>query len=229
MSAGVATQSHETGSPTRREAVFGSLGIAYDERVLEPRPWTTCQSRWAAELLRHAPEGPVLELCSGAGHIGLLTVSFAPRDLVMVDADETACAYARENAAANSRAGRVEVRHARLEEAVEPHERFAGIIADPPWVSSDDVTRFPQDPRTAIDGGPDGLALAWACLDVVARHLEDGGFALLQLGTEEQADQVRLRLARSAELNLEVVAVRSYGEHGVVVHVGRRGAGGFLG
>ena len=67
------------------EIDFGGLSIRYDERVLEPRPWTTSQSRWAAELLRDTPPGPLLELCAGAGHIGLLAVAYQPRDLVMVD------------------------------------------------------------------------------------------------------------------------------------------------
>ena len=32
---------------------FGSLRIAYDERLLEPRDWTTAQSYWAADLIAH--------------------------------------------------------------------------------------------------------------------------------------------------------------------------------
>ena len=64
---------------------FGGLRIEYDARVLAPRAWTAAQSRWAAELIRTAPPGPVLELCAGAGHIGLLAVTLAPRPLVCVD------------------------------------------------------------------------------------------------------------------------------------------------
>ena len=33
---------------------FGSLTISYDDRVLEPRPWTADQSHWAAEILAEA-------------------------------------------------------------------------------------------------------------------------------------------------------------------------------
>ena len=60
---------------------FGGLTIAYDDRVLRPREWTTAQSDWAAELMVTAPGGPVLELCSGAGHIGLLAVAASGRRL----------------------------------------------------------------------------------------------------------------------------------------------------
>ena len=70
---------------------FGPLTIAFDERVLRPREWTAAQSAWAADLMTSAPDGPVLELCSGAGHIGLLAVLLSSRPLVCVDASSVAC------------------------------------------------------------------------------------------------------------------------------------------
>jgi release factor glutamine methyltransferase len=176
---------------------FGPLRIAFDDRVLRPRAWTTAQSEWAAELLENAPAGPVLELCAGAGHIGLLAVLRASRRLVCVDVNPVACAYTARNAAAAGLADRVEVREGRMDEVVSDHERFALVIADPPWVPRADVDRYPADPRLAIDGGEDGLDLAWTCLEVAARHLRPGGSLLLQLGTVEQVDALRDRLRES--------------------------------
>lgn len=168
--------------------VFGGLSIDFDHRVLRPREWTAAQSAWAAELMTHAPAGPVLELCSGAGHIGLLAVAGNDRRLVCVDANPVACDYARSNAAAAGLADRVEVREGRLESAVDDDERFSVVIADPPWVPHSRTTDFPEDPLSAIDGGDDGLDVARACLAVVAAHLAPGGAAILQLGTTVQAD-----------------------------------------
>ena len=170
------------------EMDFGRLRIAYDGRVLEPRPWTAAQSAWAGEILPTAPPGSVLELCSGAGQIGLLAVADSDRQLVCVDLNPVACDYARVNAGAAGMEDRVGVREARLESALEPDERFPVIIADPPWVPGALTSQFPEDPLSAIDGGHDGLDVARACLDVVDAHLADGGVAVLQLGTEAQAD-----------------------------------------
>lgn len=68
---------------------FCGLVISYDERVLEPRPWTADQSRWAADLIVASPPGEVLELCCGAGQIGLLATALTPvgsrRKLVAID------------------------------------------------------------------------------------------------------------------------------------------------
>lgn len=169
---------------------FGGLTIAYDERVLAPRQWTTTQSYWAAELLRAGPTGRVLELCTGAGHIGLLAVAIEPRDLVMVDVNPHACQLARRNAAHNGLVASVEVRHGDLQDVIRADEKFVGVIADPPWVPSTGLGQFPDDPALAIDGGEDGLDLARSCLEVMARHLTPGGWGILQLGTEAQAEHV---------------------------------------
>ena len=107
----------ETAPIESRFIDFEGLRIEYDDRVLAPRPWTAAQSQWAAELIRMAPPGPVLELCAGAGHIGLLAVSLAPRMIVCVDADRAACGYLRRNAAL---AGvRADVREGRMDAVLE--------------------------------------------------------------------------------------------------------------
>jgi methylase of polypeptide subunit release factors len=167
---------------------FGGLRIRYDARVLEPRPWTAAQSAWAAELLPGLPPGPVLELCAGAGQIGLLAVAGTDRRLVCVDACPVACAYARSNAADAGMGGRVEVREGRMQDVLADGELFPLVIADPPWVRRSDVGRYPEDPRTAIDGGLDGMDVAQACVDVAWQHVAPGGTLLLQLGTAGQVD-----------------------------------------
>jgi release factor glutamine methyltransferase len=194
---------------------FGSLAIAFDERVLRPRPWTTAQSHWAAELLESAPAGPVLELCAGAGHIGLLAVAGSDRALVCVDVSPVACGHARRNAEANGLGDRVEVREGPMDEVVRDSERFALVVADPPWVRRTEIDRYPDDPVVAIDGGEDGLDLARLCLDVARRHLRPGGTVLLQIGTLDQADALRAELA---EDELRLVEVREC-ERGVVVRL----------
>ena len=99
-------------------------------------------------------------------------------------------------------------------------EEFAVIVADPPWVRTADVSRFPEDPVTAIDGGDDGLDLARTCLDVVNRHLVVGGSALLQVGPLDQAQRVAALVAPYD--GLDVVDVRGY-ERGALLRIDRGG------
>nr|WP_277602220.1 class I SAM-dependent methyltransferase [Nocardioides sp. KC13] len=167
------------------------------------------------------PDGPMLELCSGAGQIGLLAAAMVGRRLVCVDADPAACAFTRANAERAGLAHLVDVREGSMDHALDPHERFVLVIADPPWVPTAQVRRYPEDPRTAIDGGADGMLVATTCLDTTARHLSPGGAAVLQLGTTDQADRVR-QLVEGSDLSVQ--EVRGWPGEGVLVHLARAAA-----
>ncbi len=201
-----------------QSCTFGHLGIAFDNRVLRPRAWTALQSSWAAEVLEstdaQAGERRILELCAGVGHIGLLAASLAQATLVCVDIDPHACELARLNADAAQMRDHVEVRCLPLEESLVEGETFDVVVADPPWVPREEVSMFPEDPLLAIDGGPDGLDLARACLTTAGRALRGGGTMLVQLGTEAQADRLRDE-AGEAWLSAEV----RRGARGVVLRL----------
>jgi len=209
---------------------FGGLEIHWDRRVLEPRPWTAEQSRWAAELAAECPDGPILELCCGAGQIGLLAARLSGRELVQVDRSEVAAAYARRNAEA---AGvRTEVRVSDLHNALGTDEQFPLVIADPPWLPTARVREFPEDPLPAVDGGRDGVDVISRCLEIALPHLAPSGRLVLQVGTPEQVDYVRNTLAaidltgqgnRTAH---EVTEVRDHRPDGLLVQVAPVGAPG---
>lgn len=193
---------------------FAGLTVLHDSQVLAPRAWTVAQSTWSADLLRSAPAGPVLELCAGVGHIGLAAVAEGRRELVMVDLNPVACDFARRNAGAALMSHRVEVREGAMDEVVHPGEKYALIIADPPWVPSEGIGEFPDDPTLAIDGGPDGLDVARTCCAVVGAHLAEGGSAVMQLGSRAQAAAIAEHLEVTS--TLRVRETRSY-EGGVLV------------
>jgi release factor glutamine methyltransferase len=207
-----------TSGPDGRVHDFGGLSIRYDDRVLAPRDWTTAQSHWAAELIPASPPGPVLELCSGVGHIGLLAVHEAPppRPLVCVDANPAACDLVRENARVNRL--RVDVREGPMDVVLHPAEQFSVIIADPPWVERALVGRYPEDPVSAIDGGPDGLDLVRLCLSVIAAHLMPTGSSVLQAGPTQVAAVTQLVLEQD---ELKVIEVREFAD-GSLVRLDRR-------
>ena len=220
----VTTIPPELGEPTEQSIVFGHLPIVFDDRLLRPRPWTVAQSRWAAELLRTMP-GParVLELCAGAGHIGLLAMEMAgsvadQHHLTAVDVNPVACEYTRRNAEAAGMSSRVDVREGRIDDVLAPDERFDLVIADPPWVSRDETGRFPDDPLIAIDGGSDGLDVVWSCLRAGEQHLVPGGSVVLQLGSVEQVHRVHDHL-RSTGSGLMVESSRFFGARGALVRL----------
>lgn len=195
---------------------YGPLEIAYDSRVLTPRDWTRQQSTWAADLMQELPDGPILELCTGAGHIGLLAAHLSGRRAVLVDMEPTACHYARLNAETAGLGDLVEVREAPAEVALRPGEKFTCILVDPPWVPTDEIGRFPEDPRLAIDGGEDGLDVIRGMLNVVVGALLPRGIALVQLGTSDQVEKLHAWLATPESPSLTITEVRVHGDRGVV-------------
>ena len=205
-------------APTWKQV--GSLVVEFDDTVLEPRPWTARQAEWAAELSPGLPDGPLLELCSGAGHIGLLAARLTGRDAVLVDASEAACAFAESNAGQVRADGpEIAVRHGLMVEVLGDDEAFPLVLADPPYIPSDQVSVFPEDPTLAIDGGTDGLAIARECLAVAGRHLVAGGALVLQLRDVEQA---RLLASESETVGLTGGEVREETGHGALLLL-RRG------
>ncbi|MEN8707854.1 release factor glutamine methyltransferase [Nocardioides marinisabuli] len=203
---------------TVQQMTFGPLTITYDDSVLEPRPWTRAQSLWARELLDDAPAGRVLELCAGVGHIGLLAVHGTDRSIACVDLSPRACELLGANAAANAMAGQVEVVHSDLARLPLDEERFALVVADPPWVPTADIGRYPADPALAIDGGPQGLDVARACVRAAGACLVAGGTLVLQVGTPEQAAALAPDLEAAGLATAEVRAL----ERGTLVRADRR-------
>lgn len=164
------------------------------------------QSEWAAELSPTLPEGPILELCAGAGQIGLAAAAMTGRALVQIDSNPSACEHARANASAAGLEGRVQVHCSDLADVPTAGASHPLVLADPPYLPSDLVRRHPEDPRPAIDGGPDGLAVTRACVSVIAAVLPVAGAALLQLFGAGQGASLATQLPDG----LHVVEIRSH-------------------
>jgi release factor glutamine methyltransferase len=203
----------------RRYASIGGLSIAYDDRVLRPRAWTILQAEWAAEIAR-SRSGPILELFAGVGHIGLVAARLAGRPLIQVDVDPVACGFAVENAWRAGMAHCVSVRCCANEHAVGEGERFSVVISDPPYLRSDEVAGH-DDPRGAVDGGPDGLGPARRSLHQIARRLPPGSIVLLQLRGDRQVRQLTGEQLRQ----FEVKGIRSDGPERAVVRLDLVGDG----
>ncbi len=170
--------------------------------MLRPRPWTLAQSEWAAELVG---DGDLLELGSGAGHIGLAAAALTGARLVQVDRDPAACRWSAQNAVANGLAGQVEQRCGLTTEVLVPGERFSVVIADPPYVPTADVALYPEDPLGAIDGGPDGLDGVRAFLVGLREHVAAEGGVVLQVRGAAQAE-------RLSDPRFVIEEVRTYGD-----------------
>jgi release factor glutamine methyltransferase len=189
---------------------FYGLAFAVDRRALIPRPETERLVEQAeAEIRRRlpsarAPGDPrlrVIDVGTGSGAIAVsLAVSLRRLgatdavDLLAVDLSEDALELARENAVGHA-VGDVVVFERRdlLAGPVGPADGrppFDLVLANLPYVRHDALDGLPIatsfEPREALDGGSDGLAIIERLLGQLPESLAEGGLALLEIGADQE-------------------------------------------
>ena len=188
---------------------FHGLAIATDARALIPRPETELlvDEAIAAVVARltTAPRSPgspplrVADIGTGTGAIAVALLSALRKrhmdqhvTVVAVDLWPEALDLARENAVGHGVADRMLFREADLVPVGDaPYEV---ICANLPYVTTDALPELARDlgfePRSALDGGADGLDVIRRLLERLPSVLESGGVALLEIGAD-QADGIR--------------------------------------
>ncbi len=178
---------------------FFGLTLRVDRRVMIPRPETEVLVERALACARALERDQVLiaDLGTGSGCIAVALAHALPQArFYATDISPEAGEVAREN----FRRYGLEERVIFLEGdlcTVLP-ERVDLLVSNPPYTVWEDlpvgITAY--EPRLALDGGPDGLAVYRRLLPQVPEYVRPGGFVLLELG-DGQAQEV-LVLAQEA-------------------------------
>jgi release factor glutamine methyltransferase len=110
--------------------------------------------------------------------------------LLATDASSDALGLARENAVGHAVADVIEFVEADLLPPAPDHGGPIDVVlANLPYVRSDAIAGLPVaasfEPSMALDGGPDGLAVARRLLGLLPRALADDGVALLEIGADQ--------------------------------------------
>ncbi len=202
---------------------FRGLRIRLSDDVLVPRPETEMLAEWALDLLPPPRPGVrplAVDLGTGSGCVACALAAERPDlDVLATDCSPAAAAVARANAAALGLGARVRVVVADLLEGV--GARGADLVtSNPPYLPSalvpslePEVAR--HEPRAALDGGPDGLALIRRIVATARGALGPAGMLVLETAGGPQA-------ARVADL------VREAGYRDVATRADLAGVGRFV-
>lgn len=166
---------------------FWSLELAVDARVLVPRPETELLVELALARLKGLEAPRVVDVGTGSGCIALSLARERPDAVITaVDASQGALAVAQKNAQTLDL--KVEFRQSNLLSAVPgPLEM---VVSNPPYIASAEVDQLMPDvaryePRLALDGGPDGLALIRPLIDQAATRLVPEGWLAFEFGHDQ--------------------------------------------
>lgn len=169
---------------------FYGLDMEVTSDVLIPRPETETLVELA---LAHRSEN-VIDVGTGSGCIAVALAANLPTvAIVAIDVSRPALSVARRNAERHGVADRIEfVVGDVLNGAPDVVDL---IVSNPPYVSDDEWASLPpairrHEPRVALDGGADGLAVIRKLLSQSRSVLGPGGALLIEIGAN-QSDDVR--------------------------------------
>jgi release factor glutamine methyltransferase len=190
-------------------AEFCGLRIIVEPEVFVPRRRSEFLVGCAADLGRRPPAGAppvVLDLCCGTGAIGLaLAGSLGRAELHAADIDPVAVRCARRNIGERGL-----VYQGDLYEALPPElrGRVDILIVNAPYVPAAEIALMPaearlHEPRVALDGGPDGVAIHRRVASGAPAWLAPGGCMLIE--TSDRQAPLTAAAVSAAGLTPEVV------------------------
>jgi release factor glutamine methyltransferase len=185
---------------------FYGLDFAVDERVLIPRPETEGLVERVIALA--GKTALIVDAGTGSGCIALALAAHLPDvRVIATDASADALALAAHNAYRLGLSERIAFLCGDLLEPV--REKVDIIVSNPPYIPSGEIAALAPEiahyePRTALDGGPDGLDVVRRLLAQAVAHLRPGGHLLLEIGTGQGTAVARLAGGTLPESTVEV-------------------------
>ncbi|TWT86155.1 Release factor glutamine methyltransferase [Pseudobythopirellula maris] len=169
---------------------FYSLEMSVTPDVLIPRPETELLVVTLLDRLkeREQPEAVIADIGTGSGAVAVAVAKQAPKaSLTAIDKSPAALAVAQRNAEKHGVADRIRFVESDLLGAVQDPVRFDFIVSNPPYVTTNELAGLEpevrdQEPRLALDGGPEGVTVIEPLLAQAAGRLAPGGGLLIEIG-----------------------------------------------
>ena len=191
-------------------ACFWGLDLVVNTSVLIPRPETELLAEQGWKFLNALNRASTfLDFGTGSGCIAVGICHFAKQSRgVALDKSAEALAIASANAAKHSVVDRLQFMESDAFSAIARDQLFDLIISNPPYIPAADIDRLQEevrkfDPRSALDGGADGLDFYRILAAESAQHLAPGGKLMVEFGDGQQ--EILPALFASAGWEIETI------------------------
>jgi release factor glutamine methyltransferase len=204
---------------------FFSLPFAVSPAVLIPRPESEFVVTEYLALTRQLSGPRCVDVGTGSGNLAIAACHRQPAArFLAIDISEPALEVARHNAAQLGVADRIDFQ---LGDQLGPAAGggpFDAIISNPPYIPTAMIDRLEPgvrnyEPRTALDGGPDGLTMVTRLIEQSIPILKPGGHLILEIGSDQETP-VRALIEANPQLRL-APTVYDHAKHPRVVHASR--------
>ena len=182
---------------------FHGLRFAVTPDVLIPRPETEGLVEWALDVLRDEEAPTVADIGTGSGAIACALARSLPGLVVLaVERSLPALTVASRNIRALGLSRRVKLVAGDL---LEPLGSLRGrldlVIANPPYLPTAVLGSLPPEvagfePRDALDGGPDGMAVIRRIIAAAPSVLRPRGWLMMEIGLDQAGPLASLMAAK---------------------------------
>ena len=179
------------------KAYVGGVPFYVDERVIVPRSFIGELLRSdllsgvdGHQLIEAESITSALDLCTGSGCLAILMAQHFPHAMIeAVDLSPDALDVARINLAASGLEDRIGLIEGDLFGPLTGHT-YDLIITNPPYVSAQVMAALPpeyaHEPQMALGSGEDGLDITRRILKDAAKHLNEGGGLICEIGEDRE-------------------------------------------
>lgn len=199
-----------------KEKEFYGLNYYIEEGVLIPRPDTEILVDWIINTANckygNMPIN-IVDLGTGSGCIGLTLAHYLKNSKVyLVDRDKTCLNVARENIKKHNLSERVVLCNGDMYDGIKPLQlegKIDIIVSNPPYIPTEDIEGLQvevsvYEPKSALDGGVDGLKYYKRLIPESKHYLKKDGILAFEIG-HDQANRVKNIFIEEGFQNVEVV------------------------
>ena len=172
---------------------FFSLKLEVTPSVLIPRPETEFVISQFLELNDSSDPAHICDMGTGSGNIAIVVAKQRPlAHITAVDICPDALKVARRNTQLHNLTRRIQLVQSDGFDCLTSTSCFDFILTNPPYVSDQEYSSLPNavknyEPKLALHGGQNGMAIIRKIADQATKHLNKGGCLIMEMGSQQEA------------------------------------------